>query len=443
MQEDEDLGIRSDVPLSKRLGSIGPIFLEILDIQALDFIFGILSIVVIVLGLYYYLGFWLSVGVFIALFFVLGGWGWLTNLFLDQWINIVSFGGPVYGKLGGLGRKLFFINLKASDAIEIELDPLDAKKLKDFLQLLINYEQARLKLAYRELVYSPIHGEIDQADFESKWTSIWEDQILELQTDHLKFKDVLKNSNYAYLFASGSILQMTPRMSRLFILFQLASLYLVALLLRDRIQFLFVIQAGVFLSFIFALLWYIAVSFSYNKFFTFVDLDSIPESLREKYWEPLKSLSGILFQPRELRVRSKFYAVMREFQVRLILSGINYSGGALLLVGACFLIARLLNIPELEFWYSSLAVAVLVAPIFLGLGFYLISIILQSSRQVVAPLIAGLLGAALPFVIEFIITGEFKLDLAENAVSSVISGLGILLTTVVTTHIQETVEGKG
>lgn len=366
--------------------------------------------------------------------------------FLNPWLVILFFGRPVYGKLGGPARRTFFTVLKASDAVQVVVDSAETKKVRDFFQLGINLQEDTLKLAYRELIYEPRHQGKgpSESEFESKWASIWKDQILELHTGNLKFRDVFVSTNYAYFLVAGSLQLMYPRMHRFFLIFQLAILYLTTLLIADRIQFLLVIQIGVFLSFIFALYWYIAYSFSLasRDMITILDINSIPEKFRSKYLEPLKSLTGLGYRPKELRVKSKLFGLMRNYQVREILSGFNSIIGGLLLVGASMVLARLWNIAGADRWYAGLALAFLVVPFFLILGFYIISVILQYSKQVLAPIVVGLVGAALPYAINYTITGEFRFAEVKNAVSSVIAGLGILLTTLLTAHMQKTVEGE-
>jgi hypothetical protein len=443
IQEDEDLGIRSDVPLIERFRPLGGLILAILDFGAIENVGGILLILIIGIKLFSLSGSaMLSVLVFLALLIAKWFWALIGEVSLDRFMGALFFEGPVFGKLGGPARRTFFTALKASDEIQIEFEADDARKAKDFVELMTELQEEELKLAYREKVYEPKYGVGDGAEFESKWTSVWEDQVLELRTGDIKFKDALINPNMAYLVVSSEMHRTSVRMVRLILLFQVIILYLTTMLLNDRIQFLLVIQIGVFISFMCALLWYTAYSFSLGKISAPINIYAIHETVRSKFRNAFESFIGTDFRLKKLRVKPKFYGLMRGFQIRLILASLWTSITGLVLIGASLLISRVRFAVELDDWYASLALALLVSPFFLIVGFYLISVILQYSRKVVAPLVAGLVAAALPYAIDYAITGEFQLDGVENAVSSIFAGVGILLTTVVTNHIQKSLEGE-
>lgn len=444
MAEEDDLGIRPDIPFIERFSFARSLLLESLDLKIIDYVVMVLLFLIVGGRIFSSVdSLWVSAGVFLALFVttVLGALIFVP-LLESSWMVTLFFGRPVFGELGGPARNIFFTLMKASDALHVKLYSEDADNLEKFNRLLTELQEDELKLAYRERISVPRYGESEGDDFENRWASIWEEQILDdVRTGNLTFRDVLFDRSYAFLFAKGSVLQMYPRMHRLFLLFGLAILYLTTLLLEGRVQILFVIQFAVFLSFVFALVWYMAYSLS-GSFSAFVDLGNISEKLRSKYWQPLKPLIGQEFRPKEVRLEPKFFEAMRAFQVRLILSGLGNSFSWLVVVGISLLIGRLLSIPGVDEWYAALALAVISAPFFLMVGFYLISVILQYSRRVLAPVIAGLVGAALPYAIHYTITGEFNLADVESALSSVIAGVGILMTTVVTTHIQKSLEGE-
>lgn len=443
MGYDEDLGIRSDVPFRERVEYAVGMILGILSLEAFNYVYAVLLLLIIASGLFAYTGkWWLNVLLFIGLFAVVAIWGAIKLKFVDPWLSTLFFGKPVFGRLGGEPRSTFFTGLKAADAIEIELEEEDLEMMRDYTRLRAELVEEQLKLAYRTEVYEPQYGPADDADFQARWTAVWEEQILTLQTENLTFRDALAETNLNYVTGVGHTYLIAQVMDRLTLIFQLAMLFLTTLLLKDRLQFLLVVQIGVFLSFIFSIVWYLAHSIQTGVIHLLVDFDQIPEALRPKFAEKYEPFVDKQVRPKKVVIKKRWYALMRGYELRSILSSFTYALGGLVLVGASLLIGRLWNSADLDSWYKTMALALIIIPFFFTLGFYLISVILQYSKQVLAPVIAGLVGVVLPYAIEYVVTGEFELYEVENAVSSVIAGLGILLATTVATHLKRSLEGE-
>lgn len=443
MSNDDDLGIRSDEPFIGRLENGLGILLGILGLEIFKYVYVILLILIISSGIFSQVdGFWPKVLIFIGLYVVVTIWGLIKQSLVDSWLSTIFFGKPIFGRLGGPPRSIFFTGLKASEAIEIELGDDDAEKMSGFINLTTELEEESLKLVYLNQVYNPNEVPIDEEEFEEQWSQIWEDQILELRTGNLTYRDALDKTNFAYSLASGNMALMAPLMDRLLLVFMIVILYLAARVLNGRMDSFLVVQIGVFLSFILSIVWYIAYSFQSGTIQLFVNLDQISDDLQSKFAKSLLAYEGTVIHPMRLMLKKKFFALMRGFQSRFILSSLTYTIGGLFLVGAIMVGLRIWSIMNMTEWYQYMAITLLIIPFFFLLGFYIISLILEYSKQVVAPIVAGLVGAALPFAIEFIATGELPLDDLNNALSSVISGIGILLATTLATLLRKRMEGE-
>ena len=94
-----------------------------------------------------------------------------------------------------------------------------------------------------------------------------------------------------------------------------------------------------------------------------------------------------------------------------------------------------ININVIFPWYKNLIIGILLLPVGFIVGYYMTFFILQHIRSILAPIVAGLLGAGLPFALDYLLTGRIELDEAKNAIFAATIGLSALLSTALSTSI--------
>jgi hypothetical protein len=449
MLPESDLGIYSDVPFLDRLMRISNIAMWVLVVNPLsgtilDIIVSVLFIFVIssklrTLPHTNLFGFFIIV-ILIIVTVIYG----TILLKLFPVLERLVLGDSVFGRVGGMPRKIFFTSLKLAHTIKYEFNEQDSQQLKDHGALDRDLTEAWLRWSYRKNVYEKMTPPLP--DFESAWTKLWNETILKVGTEGRTLRDALTSDEVAFSMIPLQLIKSRMFVSPFIKIFQLILIYVLARYLNGASPLVSVIQACVALSFVFSILWFIHHAYKLNEIEYIGVIDELPNELQNEFGPRLKRFHNLRARPTKITLKKRYLSLVRNYLVtslgRDLLLNALFS---LVLVGGTLVIGRLAfssQFNELSLWYRQFAMGfVLISLGFLG-SYYVSFWILQNVRRIVAPVVASLVGALSPFGINFVLTGKLELSQLTNQFSAALAGVGILFTATISSLVKKKLEDE-
>lgn len=202
------------------------------------------------------------------------------------------------------------------------------------------------------------------------------------------------------------------------------------------------VQIGVALSLVLAGVWYAFVLHNLSAAqLTFLGL---PASTHKEFADDIQKLEGNEIRPKNIRVKKGFYGIVRNYQLRLLLGSLLVDSSILLLLLAAIHGVILLVDPQyarsIGSYHAVIAYGILVAAAGLASSFYVFSVLLQNFRKVSAALIAAVLSAGLPFLLDYLLGGQFDTSGLRAAIFAGSGGLTAALVTVITSNVKSSME---
>ncbi|HEU5240251.1 MAG TPA: hypothetical protein VFU37_24160, partial [Pyrinomonadaceae bacterium] len=435
MVPESDLGIYSDVPFLDRLirvfnvawwiVAVNPISGAILDIAiSLLFIFVVSSRLRALPH-----GRWF--GAFVVALLVISTviYG-IVLVKIFPTLQRMVLGDSVFGKIGGMPRKLFFTSLKLAHSIKYEFNQFDSERLQQHAALDRDLTEALLKRSYLTNVYKKTNAPPE--DLDTTWAKLWNETILNVGTEGSTLRDALTSEEVAFSLIPMQLTMSTTFVSPVIKISQLILFYVLTRYLNDTSPLITMIQLCIGLSFILSILWFIYHAYRMNEIEYIGVLEELPAELQKEFAPRLQQFENMKVRPTKITLNKRYLSIVRNYLVTslgrdLLLNTIF----TLVLVGVSLVIGRLAfpgQFGELALWYRRFAFwAFLISLLFL-IGYYVSFWILQHVRTVVAPILASLVGALSPFLISFILTGKFQLSQFTSQLSATLAAAGILFT---------------
>jgi hypothetical protein len=283
------------------------------------------------------------------------------------------------------------------------------------------------------------------ADFEDKWSQVWNEQILKLHTGGLTLKDSLDDEAHPFRIIPGRLAITATLLSTLVDIFQALALFAIVLYLNHVIELVNAVQIGSLLIFVLSLLVFLHHSFQLNEY-ALQPAPGLPQSIQDQFKEQFKLFEARRVIAKQVTVDRTYLSAVRRYFMRFLIMTFYNSLNTLILVGVMVLIG-LIGFPAqhdpLLAWYGALAIGVVILPFAVLIGFYLTFLLLQSFGKIMAPVVAALLGALLPFGVEFIVTGQVDWSKAQNALAAAVSGATALIITAITSQVRGKLEASG
>jgi len=260
MLRESDLGIYSDVPFLDRLMRLLSAALYLLVVNPISA--GILDIIVSLMFILV-ISSWLRAvshstlfGILVFVVLVIVGVIYGTVLVrLFPALERLVLGDTVFGRVGGMRRKIFFTSLKLAHAIKYEFNEHDSQRLQEHGALDRDLTEAWLKWSYRTNIYEKLTP--PRPDFELSWNKLWNETILNVGTEGRTLRDALTSDEVAFSVIPLQLIKSTAFVSPFIKIFQLILIFVLARYLDGASQLVTVIQTCVALSFIFSILWFI------------------------------------------------------------------------------------------------------------------------------------------------------------------------------------------
>jgi len=171
-------------------------------------------------------------------------------------------------------------------------------------------------------------------------------------------------------------------------------------------------------------------------------LSELPELTRKEFAHDIETLEGSNIRIKSIQVKKKFYQIVRNYQVIPLLEGV-LPAIAILLHGATFGLLYLIDAEyarSVSSYHAVITYGILIAGSSLILGFYLFSVVLENFRRISAALVAAVLSAGLPFLIDFVLGGQIDISGDQQAIFAGSGGLTVALVTTITSNIKESME---
>ncbi len=382
--------------------------------------------------------------IFVVVFFILylvidwvaAKWSLLKTV--EELVN----GEPVFGKLGGLQRKVFFTMLHCSKLMKYEFSGSDAELVKEFNEFDSKLTKRAFEKRFDELVE---RQELElPEDGDAAWETVWE-KLLTYGDSNSTFKDMIDIENHGARFLIFRLLSLAAHVGRLTLLFQFVMLYIIARYALGDITLVSTINSGLFSIFILSL--YVFASFSVNitelTLYGFLNKTAVPPELVVEFSEEAEKFSGVRVIAKKTVVQKGFLGqIGRYFQRVICVSFFNAIVSLPILGFACLLHWLFYGLDGVGGFqvYITLAVGSLILPTALAAGFRLFLWILENVGVFLAPIIYALLVAILPKVISYLVTGDIDLTETENVVTAAIAGLTTLIGTTIALRASKRVE---
>jgi hypothetical protein len=453
MIDDRDLGIQTRTPLVGKIAEILGIIIYILFLNPVSFfltdlLWIILSALVISHTLREQMqrGF---IGVVIVIFLILVAivWGAMLNSFLMGWFNRLVFGRPIFGNVGGADRVSFFTGLRASRLLHIEYDEADRDLAREFDRLDMDVTEYLLHKNYREFINKRFGSDPDKlAEAEGEWKEVWENKLLNMGLPDYTLRDAFDLDNIAYRVVPLKLTASASLISPLLKYFQLVMIFMVARVLNFDSPIITAVQVAVFVTLILSILWYIYHSYRISELEFAGNYENLPTDVQEHFADRFEPFLGKSLALRRVTVDKEYYGLVRSYQLRHILITALNTILMLVWVGLLLLIALITRSIDREYvftWYRDLSLGILLIPLIFYVGFYLVSIFVQSFRSFLAAVVAGAVSAVLPFGITYLVTGEFEFNDINSAISSIVAGLGVAIATLIVTNMTNALSGEG
>jgi hypothetical protein len=363
------------------------------------------------------------------------------------WFNRLVFGRPIFGKIGGADRVSFYTSLRASRLLHIEFDESDRGLAREFNRLDMDVTRYLLHQNYRAFINKHFAGNPEAlAEAEGEWEDVWEKKLLNMGLADYKLRDAFDLDNIAYRVVPLKLTASASLISPLLKFFQLAMLYMVARVLNGESQIITAVQVAVFVSLILSILWYIYHSYRISELEFAGNYENLPADVQEHFSERFEPFLGKSLALRRVTVDKEYYGLVRSYQMRHIL--ITALNTLLMLVWIGLLALIGLFTPSIDqsyvlTWYRDLSLGILLIPLIFYVGFYLVSIFVQSFRSFLSAVVAGAVSAVLPFGITYLVTGEFEFDDINSAISSIVAGLGVAIATLIVTNMTSALSDEG
>ncbi|HRK25876.1 MAG TPA: hypothetical protein PK239_01175 [Chitinophagales bacterium] len=353
-----------------------------------------------------------------------------------------AFGNPVFGRLGGLDKHNFFTMLRLTSRVRIDLKETDREQAKQFCELDNDITEAIFKERYYQLFEEQYKQ--SGVNIEEKWQELWQTKILKVgegkdtfenarHTDNLIFRLLPLKLQYGYLL-------MMPFLK----FFQLIGLCLIAAYLAQWVQLLTVFQVVVGLNFLLSALWYITHNYKMSEIsLNAIDPNTVSATIYQRFADRINALQNKILNPINIAVDKSYFGYMRAYQLRYILAytSLNSLFVLLLLIlvmGSHALAGGVQH--YVQSWYIPFAVGILLLPPVFYLGFLFISMVIQHFRKVIGALVVGITTAVLPFVIYYLVKGQFQINEVQNGIWAALSGITTIISTIVASQFKEILE---
>ncbi len=447
MNPEQNLGIYADVPRSRRIVEwlsrmVNLLFLRPWSMIIGDAVWVLVSIFALTTHFRYF-----NQGILptLLLFAILAGFTYLygnlvTNYIVPkvyQWL----FGNAIFGMLGGFDKATFFTILNTSKLTHIHLRAEDQELAEEFCEVDNELTKDLFKERYFEIYQN---SNIPPEELEESWERVWQNQVLSVNSGKISFEEARKTENIAFRILPLQLQNMSLIISPFIKFFQLISVCLIATFLSNTHSLLFAIQVIVALNLILSLVWYMLNSYQVSEVPLLANnLQHLPQHVVERFGERLKKFVGKVLIPKNVTMDRAYFSEIRNYQARFILLYTILNTFFLLcLLGITFLIDLILGSNTVLTWYKQFTFGLLLLPFAFLLGFYFISIIIQNVRRVAASVLVGLTTAVLPFVIYYLVTGNFEVEKVQNGIWASVVGIVSVLSTTIAGQFKEILESN-
>jgi hypothetical protein len=392
----------------------------------------------------------LMMAVLVIFFFFLD---FLSYKFILPLVSNFVLGAPVFGKIGGLPQKFFFTVLKCADAIHFDFKPADLDRVKEWGRIDRDVTEQTLKNNYRAALLKELKTTDVPADFDEKWSGVWQENILTLGTKNssgemITLDDFLADDNFASTVEPLKLQVVTALISPTYVAFQIIMIFFIDKYIRNQINMVTMLQVSLFFSLIISLLLFNFHAHQ-NAEIPFIGIVSppVPKAIADLFTERLKNIGKQPFRPSKVTIKKPYISLIRNYFAKFFfwVGGVVNACLTLLILGVSLLLGLILHPASFNTilpWYKDMAIGLALMPLGILAGYYVAFFTIQYARVLVAPIIIGILAAILPYALGYLFTGRIDFAQIQNGVWAAVSGISASLVTAITSQVKSNLEGS-
>ncbi len=338
-------------------------------------------------------------------------------------------GNPIFGNLGGPGKRLLRKVDKAHSYIYVELNERDIEWHKQFREKHLEAYKKRLKERFyqqenqHETFPGPLSSSLmsgEQGLEDSKWQERWS-EILNTPIKTMTFGDMF-GEDYVTCQVTMAFFSRSIRYSKaLFALCNLFILIMAFKYINHEMEYVSFLRYVTLLGAISAAAWTIVGMHKFSSM-----------GLQYEFEPNIRHDTSF----RKIKIESGFYRVVRHFEIlNLLLFYLIYVPIYLLCIGGSAVLLALMSgtlSAVITEWHVGFFSNVLFGNLILVVTFYSVSLAIQQYRVLVAGLDAALIAFVLPHAVIFLMSGESRLlnngpslaDVASFFVSAFAGAMG-------------------
>jgi hypothetical protein len=374
-------------------------------------------------------------------------WGACLAKTLLPAISRLAYGRPIFGELGGMARRVFFVWVRCADAVTLAFRPDDLKKIREFGSLDRDVYEWTLKNSFYRLQKGK--GEKQTEELDHKWGEVWRG-ILAIQirlgrNRWVGLDEAFADDNCGVRIEPIKLAGVSAIVGPIVKLVQLTMIYLFARFVDGKVQLLTVAQSSLFLCLIVCLILFLYHAHQNSTITLFGNLLSLdlPEELKLR----AKAFEGLKIRPTKVTVTKRYLTLIQNyFGEWIALITLLNTISSLLIVGVVLLVTRFWYFGAFKAvlpWYREFSICLLFIPPVLLATYFVMFAVLRNLKLVLAPLVLGLLTVLIPYGFTYLIGGSVDFGQVKNSVLAIFTGLGATLATLVASRMKKIMEADG
>lgn len=439
-----NLGILTEVPLPARLGSG---LRKFLTWYSNSHCYRVVAFF-IVLAMIWFISapargtitqWWLDVVLLVLLFSAASGIGILKQHSQARLLRYL-LGRPAWGEAGGMEARLFRATIRAAPDVRMVFNAADRERMDQLAAL--DTEVTRIGVGHT-FFKARLHDGADEAAIEDEWKETW-NQIQSYPVDgDTSYADIRRNYPDALTTIPYWLLSsLTATLTLDF--FMLIIIWLGYRWAARTGSILPILEAILFFSFIIPSWLFINRVYRTTKIplgglsrETLVEAGITDDVLLSK----IDEIRGKSVRLLEVRLGPRYVKEQLAFSVHTFAIDLTTRLLTILPIVGVALAGGILfgnsSVTSLTDTYLRLMLVIVIAPIGLLAGYYLASVLLQDVRKSLAPVISGFVGAGLPLLGQYLLTGSIG-----NSPRAVASSITLGLIGIVAASLAEIVKAR-
>lgn len=354
-----------------------------------------------------------------------------------------TLGPPAFGDAGGLEERLLRATFRAAPDVRLTFSAEDNKRIDDLVEWDTKITEELLRHNFFEKRAS---GGLDKADIEAQWQPTWQ-RIQNDPIEQTTYAKIRRDYPYAILTIPLWILGSLGA-TVVIDFFLLAVVWLGYRWATGMGRVLPIVEITILFSFAISSWLFINRVYRAGKMpFLTPSREGLTSHgiTDDALLSAADEIRGLVVRPQEVRLGTRYFREQIAFSIRAVAVDCIFRIVPIALLAGMSLAGAFLlsnnRTQALGGTYLRLILVVAVASIGLVVGYYLASALLLDARRFLAPIVSGFVGAAIPLLGQYVLTGRIGSN-PKAVLSSVILGVFSIAATTAAEIVKYRFEGK-